>query len=135
MNKEIKFRGKTIKEYPYLKKGEVVYGQVLYGDGGEVYIVGKVFDKDDNWLLFDEFFGVCEIIPETLEQYTGVGDKQDFLEDLYWVQHRKGNITELDVITKYKEKFGELPEYQQIQTFKQSFKEWWYENLERIDRL
>jgi len=61
--------------------------------------------------------------------------KQDFLEDLYWVQHRKGNITELDVITKYKEKFGELPEYQQIQTFKESFKEWWYENLERIDRL
>ena len=47
----------------------------------------------------------------------------------------KGNITELDVITKYKEKFGELPEYQQIQTFKESFKEWWYENLERIDRL
>jgi len=73
--REIKFRGKTIKEYPYLEEGSFVAGQVVYGEDGEVYIVGKVVDIDGEALIFDLFGSIYQVTPETVGQSTGLHDK------------------------------------------------------------
>ena len=73
--REIKVKGKTIKEYPYLEKGYWVTGQVVYENDGKVYIVGKAVDKDGECLIFDEYECIYEVIPETVGQFTGLHDK------------------------------------------------------------
>ena len=60
MNREIKFRGKRVDN------DEWVYGSLIY-------------DVNEKWYIHQNNFvfwaGYCEIIPETIGQYTGLKDK------------------------------------------------------------
>ena len=60
MNREIKFRGKRVDN------DEWVYGSLIY-------------DINEKWYIHQNNFvfwaGYCEIIPETIGQYTGLKDK------------------------------------------------------------
>ena len=73
--RKIEFRGKTAKEYAYLKEGTMVEGNLVLGDG-KAYIVGEVGDIDDTWLEFG-IVGPLEVIKETVGQFTGLLDKND----------------------------------------------------------
>jgi hypothetical protein len=74
--REIKVKGKTIKDYLYLEKGSWVTGQVVYENDGKVYIVDKAVDVDGVCIIFDLLYGsIYEVIPETVGQFTGLYDK------------------------------------------------------------
>lgn len=60
--REIKFRGKRIDN------GEWVYGDICHHDGVVSYIGQRPFDGS---------MVICDLIPETVGQYTGLQDKND----------------------------------------------------------
>ena len=62
MNREIKFRGKRVDN------DEWVYGSLIYDVNKKWYI------HQNNFVIWA---GNCEIIPETIGQYTGLKDKND----------------------------------------------------------
>ena len=64
MNREIKFRGKSLVKIGNIKKGDWVYGGVSY-DTDRVWI-----DKIDM-----PYFGQILVDKETVGQYTGLHDK------------------------------------------------------------
>ena len=58
-------------------------------------------------------------------------NESEYLEYLYWEKHRTGEISENEVMIKFKEKFGEYPDFEYILTFKADWHEWWYENIHK----
>mgnify|MGYP000443673844 CR=1 FL=1 len=70
--REIKFRGKpTENNTSYIEEGVFVYGSLIVCDG-KYYIALNVNDniKRDDYEVY-----MIEVIPETVEQYTGLKDK------------------------------------------------------------
>ena len=61
MNREIKFRGKSLVNYGYVKEGDWIYG-------------GIVFHNNNIWITV-EHLGVILVEKETVGQYTGLHDK------------------------------------------------------------
>ena len=55
--------------------------------------------------------------------------EDDYLEYLYWELHRKGKITEHEVMVMFKKEFGEYPGLEC--TFKADWHEWYYENMHK----
>ncbi len=72
--KKYEFRGKRIDN------GEWGYGDLIQLNDGRRFIVnnkfGACFDNKGNFINTEAPF-VCEVIPETVGQYTGLKDKND----------------------------------------------------------
>lgn len=70
--REIRFRGKRVDN------GEWVYGDLCQIHDTRVYIInhkhGACFDMHGNFVNTESPF-VCQVIPETVGQYTGLKDK------------------------------------------------------------
>jgi len=70
MSKEIKFRGRALKEFPELKikKGDWLYGDVVRG-GKKFWIVGEVVEANDEYISLEQWIPVD---PKTIGQYSGL---------------------------------------------------------------
>jgi uncharacterized phage protein (TIGR01671 family) len=92
-------RGKAIQDYPYVLKGTMVDGQVVYGWDNKIFIVGQARDKDDQSLVFSALTNLYEIDPKTLGRYIGILDKDnveicegDILQWLYDGRYHSGAV-------------------------------------------
>lgn len=78
--REILFRGKR-KDNGEWVEGNLVNDNNLFNKNNatkmDPYILTADGDDYDTWHCLDYEFGYCEVIPETVGQYTGLKDKND----------------------------------------------------------